>query len=132
MESAGPALQKRAPTAPFAPKRVMRPTGSRDAKRGRSRVSEVSMREAYLPFARQTASRVARGGRPGVWGVVMRGAPLPSARRLLVAACLSPPPLPALQARGDAPVAPAVADVPAVAPGRYVWRDDGSASGPVR
>ena len=62
----------------------------------------------------------------------MREAYLPFARRLVVALSLSLLPVTALQAQGDRPAVTAVPDVPNVAPGRYVWRDDGSASGPVR
>jgi hypothetical protein len=60
----------------------------------------------------------------------MREAYLPFARRLFVAFFLSTAPVAALQAQpGDAAAA---APIPAVAPGRYVWHDDGSAAGPVR
>jgi len=66
----------------------------------------------------------------------MREAYLPFARRIAVALFLSTLPVAALHAQGDPPSAPATASaaaiVPAVAPGRYVWRDDGSAAGPVR
>ena len=62
----------------------------------------------------------------------MREAYLPFARRLFVAFFLSTLPVGALHAQGDAPATSAVTAIPAVAPGRYVWRDDGSATGPVR
>ncbi len=67
----------------------------------------------------------------------MREAYLPFARRIAVAFFLSTLPVTALQAQGDASAAAPAATsaatiVPAVAPGRYVWRDDGSAAGPVR
>src|SRR4051812_23380931 len=62
----------------------------------------------------------------------MREAYLPFARRLFVAFSLAVLPVTALHAQGDAPAASATSSIPAVAPGRFVWRDDGSASGPVR
>ena len=62
----------------------------------------------------------------------MREAYLPFARRVAVAFSLAILPVTALQAQGEAPAAPQAIVVPSVAPGRFVWRDDGSAAGPVR
>ena len=62
----------------------------------------------------------------------MREAYLPFARRLVVAFSLAILPVSALQAQGDAPAVSVASPLTAPAPGRYVWRDDGSAAGPVR
>jgi hypothetical protein len=58
----------------------------------------------------------------------MREALTALVRRLSVALLLSTCPIAAAQAAGLSPASAATS----VAPGRYVWRDDGSATGPVR